>query len=432
MKILVVGSGGREHALVWKISQSPLVSEIYAAPGNAGMEKLAECVPISASDIPKLLEFARNQKIDLTVVGPEAPLAGGIVDVFQDKGLLIFGPNQAAARLEGSKIFSKERMARYGIPTASFKIFTDSKSAEDFIAQNVPPFVVKADGLAAGKGVVVALTREEALTAVRQFMNEKILGDSGSKIIIEECLSGEELSVLAFTDGKKIVPLATSQDHKRAFDNDEGPNTGGMGAYSPCPFVEETDLPFLVEQTIAPLIRGLSSEGIEYRGVIYAGLMLTERGPFVLEYNVRFGDPETQAVLARMEDDLLPILKDIAEGHLKTDRLNFKPQASLSVVLASLGYPGSYTAGVLIQGLENAEKEKDVAVFHAGTKKDADGRIVTSGGRVLNVTGLGDSLRDAYERTYRAVKKIQCENLFFRRDIGLRGIQGKSRIRIES
>jgi len=430
MRILVVGSGGREHAIIWKISQSPLVTKIYAAPGNAGMEKLAECVPVSASDIPKLLQFAVEQKVDLTVVGPEAPLVEGMVDLFQNRGLSIFGPNKAAARLEGSKIFSKERMARYGIPTASFRIFTESKAAEDFINQNIPPFVVKADGLAAGKGVVVASTCEEALAAVRQFMNEKILGDSGAKLIIEECLFGEELSVLAFTDGKKIVPLATSQDHKRAFDNDQGPNTGGMGAYSPCPFVEESDLPSLVDQTIAPLIRGLSAEGIEYRGVIYAGLMLTERGPFVLEYNVRFGDPETQAVLARMEDDLVPILMDIASGNLRADHLNFKPQASLSVVLASLGYPGSYGKGFPILGLEDLGKE--VVVFHAGTKKDDSGKIVTAGGRVLNVTALGNSLRDAYERAYRAVKKIQCENLFFRRDIGLRGIQGKSRIKIES
>lgn len=430
MKILVIGAGGRESAIIWKLGQSPLVDKIFAAPGNAGIEKFAECVAIQANDLPKLLDFALSRKIDLTVVGPEAPLVQGIADLFQSKGLLIFGPNKAASQLEGSKVFSKERMLRYGVPTARAEIFTDAKLAANYLGRHNPPFVVKADGLAAGKGVVVAGTRDEALDAVRQFLEERALGDAGARIIIEDCLEGEELSVLAFTDGNKILPLASSQDHKRAFDHDEGPNTGGMGAYSPCPFIRESELGMISEKTIAPMIRGLKKDGIEYRGVIYAGIMLTEKGPFVLEYNVRFGDPETQAVLVRMEDDIVPILLEIAQGGLKRDRLSFSPGASLAVVLASKGYPGSSAQGFPIEGLENFEFSKDVFVFQAGTRKENNGKVVTAGGRVLNVAALGRSLAEAYEKAYRAVEKIYCENLFWRKDIGKRAIEGKSKIKV--
>ncbi len=427
MKILVIGSGGREHALLWKIAQSPFVTKLFAAPGNAGTEDLAQSVTVKADDLEGLLNFAELKKIDLTVVGPEIPLVQGISDLFQKKGLLVFGPQASAAQLEGSKVFSKDRMKKYGVPTAAYKVFQSSAEAKKYILEIDPPFVIKADGLAAGKGVIVADSAEEGVRAVTQILDEKIFGQAGKKIVIEEFLKGEELSILAFSDGKNIVPLASSQDHKRVGEHDHGPNTGGMGAYSPCPLVNEKELKELAAKTIQPVISGLFSEGMEYRGLIYAGLMLTDRGPFVLEYNVRFGDPEAQAVLTRLDEDLVPILMEAVTGKLRRDRLLWKPQSSMTVVLASAGYPGVYATGFPISGLAEAGSIKDVIVFHAGTRRNAAGQVVTAGGRVLNVTAWGDSLQEAHASAYEAVKKIHFDGMFCRKDIGWRAFTIKSR-----
>lgn len=427
MRILVIGSGGREHALIWKIAQSPLVTKLYAAPGNAGTEALAKTVPIKADDIEALRNFAESEKIDLTVVGPELPLVKGITDYFQQKGLLVFGPQASAARLEGSKVFSKEMMQKYGVPTASSRVFQSSVEAKKYILDIDPPLVIKADGLAAGKGVVVAESSHEAVKAVSQMLDEKVFGDAGREIMVEEFLQGDELSILAFSDGKKIVPLASSQDHKRVGDSDQGPNTGGMGAYSPCPLVNDKDLKELADKTILPVITGLHAEGKEYRGLIYAGLMLTEKGPYVLEYNVRFGDPEAQVVLSRLDEDLVPILMEVANGQLRRDRLLWKPQHALTVVVASGGYPGNYATGFPISGLEEAGAVKDVTVFHAGTRHDSHGQVVTAGGRVLNVTALGDTLQDAQAKAYEAVKKIKFDGMFCRKDIGWRALTVKTK-----
>jgi len=427
VKILVIGSGGREHALLWKIAQSPFVTKLFAAPGNAGTEDLAQSVTVKADDLEGLLNFAELEKIDLTVVGPEIPLVQGIADLFQKKGLLVFGPQASVAELEGSKVFSKDLMKKYGVPTAAYKVFQSSAEAKKYILEIDPPFVIKADGLAAGKGVIVADSAEEGVKAVTQILDEKIFGEAGKKIVIEEFLKGEELSILAFSDGKNIVPLASSQDHKRVGDHDHGPNTGGMGAYSPCPLVNEKELKELAAKTIQPVISGLFSEGMEYRGLIYAGLMLTDRGPFVLEYNVRFGDPEAQAVLTRLDEDLVPILMEVATGKLRRDRLLWKPQSSMTVVLASAGYPGVYATGFPISGLAEAGSIKDVIVFHAGTRRNAAGQVVTAGGRVLNVTAWGDSLQEAQTRAYEAVKKIHFDGMFCRKDIGWRAFTIKSR-----
>jgi len=427
VKILVIGSGGREHALLWKIAQSPFVTKLFAAPGNAGTEDLAQSVTVKADDLEGLLNFAELKKIDLTVVGPEIPLVQGISDLFQKKGLLVFGPQASAAQLEGSKVFSKDRMKKYGVPTAAYKVFQSSAEAKKYILEIDPPFVIKADGLAAGKGVIVADSAEEGVRAVTQILDEKIFGQAGKKIVIEEFLKGEELSILAFSDGKNIVPLASSQDHKRVGEHDHGPNTGGMGAYSPCPLVNEKELKELAAKTIQPVISGLFSEGMEYRGLIYAGLMLTDRGPFVLEYNVRFGDPEAQAVLTRLDEDLVPILMEAVTGKLRRDRLLWKPQSSMTVVLASAGYPGVYATGFPISGLAEAGSIKDVIVFHAGTRRNAAGQVVTAGGRVLNVTAWGDSLQEAHASAYEAVKKIHFDGMFCRKDIGWRAFTIKSR-----
>ncbi len=422
MKVLVIGSGGREHALVWKISQSPLVKKVFAAPGNAGIEELAECRQIQPTDFDKLLHLAKSQKIDLTVVGPEAPLVKGIVDLFQKNDLRIFGPSKGAARLEGSKVFSKQRMREYKVPTASYEVFSSANEAQKYVTDRKPPFVVKADGLAAGKGVTVAMTHEEASKAITDALENKIFGEAGNQVVVEEFLQGEELSILAFTDGKKVLPLASSQDHKKAFDNDEGPNTGGMGAYSPCPFADEDGTETLVDKTIRPLIEGLRKEGVEYRGLIYAGLMLTEKGPFVLEYNVRFGDPEAEAVIPRLDEDIVPILLEVADGKLSRNKLRWKCQASVTVVLASQGYPGHYSNGFPVTGLEKFSNKKDILIFHAGTKKDASKGVVTAGGRVLDVTALGSSLQEARYKVYGAVTEIHFQGCFFRKDIGWRAL----------
>lgn len=418
MRILVVGSGGREHALVWKIAQSKLVDKIFCAPGNAGISQLAECVDIKADDIFGLLEFAGKEKIDLTVVGPEVALSLGIVDEFEKAGLKIFGPNKKAANLEASKIFSKELMAKYKVPTAGFKIFDNADEAKEYIEKIGAPCVVKADGLAAGKGVVVAKTIDEANQAVDSMMKDKIFGNAGSRIIVEECLAGQEASILVITDSREVVALASAQDHKRVFDNDQGANTGGMGAYSPAPIVTADILKEIMQKIIYRTIDGLVKEGIDYRGVMYAGVMLTKDGPKTLEFNARFGDPETEAILPRLKSDLVEVMLATIEGRLSRVRtLEWDSRACVCVVCASSGYPGNYAKDKEISGLDQAAKLEDVVVFHAGTKK-AGNKILTSGGRVLGVTGLGATIKEAINKTYVAVNKINFEGMYYRKDIG--------------
>jgi phosphoribosylamine--glycine ligase len=417
MKVLVVGGGGREHALVWKIAQSPRVTKIYCAPGNAGISEQATLVPIKASDLNGLLEFALKEEIDLTVVGPEEPLTKGIVDLFGSKGLSIFGANQRAAKIEGSKAFAKEMMKKYCIPTASYEIFEDHKEAMAYIRRHGAPIVVKADGLAAGKGVIVCKTVEEAIQSVERIMLEKIFEEAGNRVVIEEYLVGEEASYIAFTDGKVILPMASSQDHKPIFDEDEGPNTGGMGAYSPAPVVTDQVHERILERILRPIIQGMGEEGRPYKGVLYAGLMIHDGHPEVLEFNARFGDPETQPVLMRMKGDIVPILEACIKGNLSQYQIEWDSRASVCVVMASKGYPGDYEKGKTIHGLKEVSQMKDVFVFHAGTAIK-DGQMVTNGGRVLGVTGLGEDIPRAIEKTYQAVKKISWDGVHYRTDIG--------------
>ena len=421
MKVLVVGGGGREHALVWKIAQSPKVSKIYCAPGNAGISEQATLVPIKANDLNGLLNFASQEKIDLTIVGPEEPLTKGIVDLFESKGLMIFGASKRAAELEGSKAFAKEMMKKYRIPTSSYEIFDDPRKAKDYIRAQGAPIVVKADGLAAGKGVVVCKTVEEALRSVDQIMVEKIFGDAGNRVVVEDYLVGEEASYIAFTDGKAILSMASSQDHKQVFDGDQGPNTGGMGAYSPAPVVTDEVHEKIIEKILRPIIQGMGEEGRPYKGVLYAGLMIHEDHPRVLEFNARFGDPETQPVLMRMKGDIIPILVACIEGNLSRYKIEWDNRAAVCVVMASKGYPGDYEKGKPISGLEEISQMEDVFVFHAGTAL-RDGQMSTNGGRVLGVTGLGKDIPRAIERTYQAVQKISWEGVHYRKDIGQRAL----------
>ncbi|MDD5084640.1 MAG: phosphoribosylamine--glycine ligase [Candidatus Omnitrophica bacterium] len=423
MNILIIGSGGREHTILWKMKQSPLVRQIYVAPGNAGMRRDAKCLSIKPDDIDGLLRAAKSHGIDLTVVGPELPLVEGITDRFEAEGLKVFGPRKAAAELEGSKIFAKELMEQSGVPTARFKIFDSIEKAERYIAREKFPLVIKADGLAAGKGVIISKTPDEAKRAVHGAMRERIFGEAGDRIIIEECLSGEEFSVLAFTDGENVLPLASSQDHKRAYDNDEGPNTGGMGAYSPCPLVSDKDIKEAVDRTIKPIVASLKKDGAPYKGLIYAGLMMTQKGPYVLEFNVRFGDPETQSILPRLKNDIVPLMLETIEGKLKTRKLEWDPRFCVSVVMASKGYPGDYRKGFAIRGLELLEDIEDIRVFHAGTSLADNGEFITNGGRVLAVSALGASVEDARDKAYKAIKSIKCDNLFYRKDIGVRALK---------
>jgi phosphoribosylamine---glycine ligase len=422
MKVLVIGGGGREHALVWKIAQNERVTKLYCTPGNAGIADLAECAPVAATDIDKLAAFASEQRIDLTIVGPEVPLCAGVVDVFQAKGLRIFGPNKRAAQLEGSKVFAKKFLLEHNVPTADAAIFDSADAARTHLRKVGAPIVVKADGLAAGKGVVVASSVEEAERAVTEIMEEKVFGAAGRRVVIEECLRGEELSVMALVDGTSFQTLASAQDHKRALDGDRGPNTGGMGAYSPTPLLDEK-----LNQQIAAIFRrtlaGLQAEGIEYHGVLYAGLMITERGPLVLEFNCRFGDPETQAVVPRMDFDLVDAVEATIDGSL--DRLPFKwkSDAAVCVVMAAGGYPGYYERGRLIEGLKEAAKLDKVWVFHAGTRQDASRQVTTDGGRVLGVTALGETIEKAADRAYEAVQRIHFDGAHFRRDIAARVIR---------
>lgn len=420
MKILVIGSGGREHALLWRLGRGQKGVQFFCAPGNGGTSELAESVAIEAEDGRGLVSFAQARGIDLTVVGPEAPLAAGIVDLFRSKGLAIFGPSAKAARLEGSKVFAKTLMKRLGIPTASFEVFTSPQQARASLQKRPFPCVVKADGLCQGKGVFVAQKKEEASAAVEQLMEKKGFGNAGSQIIIEDCLEGEETSILAFCDGERIHLLPSSQDHKRIFDGDQGPNTGGMGAYSPAVGITEAVEGTILEKVLEPVVAGLHQEGTPYQGLLYAGLMLTPEGPKVLEFNVRFGDPETQAVLPRVEGDFLGVLREVAAGHL-TSALTVAPRPCVSVVAASKGYPGSYEKGKPISGLKEASQQKDCFIFHAGTALK-QGQCVTNGGRVLAVSALGKTLQDAVERAYQTLSMIRFDGVYYRRDIAHRAL----------
>jgi phosphoribosylamine--glycine ligase len=421
MKVLVVGGGGREHALAWKIAQSPKVSKVYCAPGNAGISEQATLVPIQANDLSRLLEFALKEKIDLTVVGPEDPLTRGIVDLFESKGLLIFGATKKAAEIEGSKAFAKEMMKKYHIPTAFYEIFDNRNEAVKYIRKQGAPIVVKADGLAAGKGVIVCKTVEEAIHSVDQIMVEKIFGNAGNRVVVEEYLVGEEASYIAFTDGKTILPMASSQDHKPVLDGDQGPNTGGMGAYSPAPVVTDEVHEKIIEKVLRPVIYGMGEEGRPYKGVLYAGLMIHEGHPKVLEFNARFGDPETQPVLMRMKGDIVPILEACIKGNLSQHKIEWDNRASVCVVMTSKGYPGDYEKGKIIEGLKEVSQMERVFVFHAGTTFK-DGKIMTSGGRVLGVAGLGEDIPRAIERAYQAVKKISWDGVHYRTDIGQKAL----------
>ena len=416
MKVLVVGSGGREHALVWKIAQSPRVSKVFCAPGNAGIARQAQCVPIDVMDIPALADFAERESVDLTVVGPEAPLVVGIADEFRRRGLRIFGPGKAAAAIEGSKVFAKTLMARHGIPTGAFEVFDDYERAADYLRAQQPPIVVKADGLAAGKGVTVARTIDEALAALRSIIVERAFGEASNRVIIEECLSGQEVSVMVFADGEDLVPMAASQDHKPVCDGDRGPNTGGMGCYSPVPAMDDELFNQALERIMRPTLRAMAAEGCPYSGVLYGGLIMTERGLQVLEFNCRFGDPESQPVLPRMRADLVEVLDAAVEGRLDQVSCEWSQQAAVCVVMASGGYPGEYEKGKEITGLERADAMEGVIVFHAATRRQ-DSRWLTNGGRVLGVTGLGDSLPQAIERAYQGVGAIHFEGAHYRRDI---------------
>jgi phosphoribosylamine--glycine ligase len=422
MKVLVVGGGGREHALVWKISQSPKVKKIYAAPGNAGIAELAECAPIKADDIAGLLEFARAGAVDLTVVGPEGPLSMGIVDEFTKAGLRVFGPSRKAAELEASKRFSKDLMKKYHIPTAEYEAFTDKAAAAAYVQKKGAPIVVKADGLAAGKGVVVAETVEEALSALDLIMTEKAYGTAGDRVIIEECLRGEEASFMAFSDGRTVVPMASSQDHKRVFDLDKGPNTGGMGAYSPAPVVTKELERAVMDTIMIPTVRAMEKEGRLFKGVLYAGLMIRDGEAKVLEFNARFGDPETQPIMARLDTDLVEIMEAILDERLSALQIKWKPESAVCIVIASGGYPGSYEKGRVITGLDRAARQEGVLVFHSGTAMK-NGTFVTDGGRVLGVTGVGPAVAAAIDKAYKGAREIRFDGAHYRKDIGARALE---------
>ncbi len=422
MNVLVVGGGGREHALVWKLAQSPLIQTLYCAPGNAGCQQLAETVDVADTDIAALCRLARERHIDLTVVGAEMPLALGITDVFAEHGLRVFGPSQAAAQLEASKAFAKTFMQDCGIPNAAAEIVDDIETARTYIRQHNGPLVVKADGLAAGKGVTVCHTREEALEAVHLAMVERVFGEAGDRVLLEAFLPGEEASFHVLTDGERILPMPTSQDHKRVLDQDRGPNTGGMGAYSPAPVITDALQARILDEIVEPAIRGMAARGTPYRGVLYTGLMIVDGDPFVVEFNVRFGDPETQPLLVRLDEDLLPLLDGAARGELEDRPLAITPEAAVCVVMAAGGYPGSYRKGLPIEGLEDASTIDNTWVFHAGTARQA-GQITTNGGRVLGVTARGASVATAIERAYHTLSYISWPDVQYRRDIGHRAMQ---------
>jgi phosphoribosylamine--glycine ligase len=421
MRILVVGGGGREHALVWKLAQSPQTEALFCAPGNAGIAALATCVPIAPGDVEALGRFAERERIDLTVVGPELPLTVGLVDRFAARGLRAFGPSAAAARLEGSKVFAKELLSRLGVPTAAFAVFDDPDAAVRHVRARGAPVVVKADGLASGKGVFVCATVAEALAAIDAAMRRRAFGEAGARIVVEDCLVGEELSFMAITDGTTVLPLAPAQDHKRALDGDRGPNTGGMGAYSPAPVATPALEAAVMREVMEPVVRGLAAEGVRYTGVLYAGLMVHEGRARVLEFNVRFGDPEAQVLLVRLRADLVDLLARACDGRLAGAEIAWDPRAAVCVVLAAAGYPGAVTGGEVIAGLERLAGWRDGVVFHAGTRM-ADGQVVTAGGRVLGVTALGEDIGAAVDAAYAAVAEISWPGMHFRHDIGARAL----------
>jgi len=427
MKILVIGSGGREHALCWKIAQSKRVARLYCAPGNGGIADIAECIDIKADDIAKLLNFVKTNNIDITVVGPEAALVNGIVDSFKEEGRKIFGPDQAMAMLEGSKIFAKETMERFGLPTAGFKAFDDANEAKAFIKEKGLPLVIKADGLCAGKGVIIAHIEKEALSAIDSLMSDKEFGPAGERILIEDCLAGEEASIILASDGKDFILFPSSQDHKRALDNDQGPNTGGMGAYSPAPVIDKILEAKIKTRVIQPIIEGLYKEGTPYKGILYIGLMIADNEPYVLEFNVRFGDPETQAILPRLKTDLLDIIEASLNGTIGEISVEIDKRVCVSVVCASEGYPGSYKKNLPIEGLDNALKVNDVIIFHAGTKlaQNATGAkgYETNGGRVLAVTAIADNIKQAIDKVYEAASLIHFNGMQYRKDIGLKALE---------
>jgi phosphoribosylamine--glycine ligase len=422
MKVLVVGSGGREHALCWAIAASPICDALYCAPGNAGIAAEAECVAVTAEDTGGLVAFAKDKNIDFVVVGPEAPLVAGLVDRLSAAGIKAFGPTAAAAALEGSKGFTKDLCAKYDIPTAAYRRFTDLQAARAYIRERGAPIVVKADGLAAGKGVTVARSLDEALAAAEDALSGGRFGEAGAEIVVEECLEGEEVSIFALCDGTSALMMAAAQDHKAVYDGDKGPNTGGMGAYSPAPVMTEALAAEIEETVIRRTVAAMKAEGRPYTGVLYAGLMITADGPKLIEYNVRFGDPECQVLMLRLKSDLLPALLAACDGLLDTFDLRWYDEVALTVVMASNGYPGSYEKGSEIRGLDAAETDDKVKVFHAGTARRADGALIATGGRVLNVTALGDTVRDAQQRAYAAVDRIDWPGGFCRRDIGWRAV----------
>ena len=422
MKILVVGGGGREHALVWKIMQCPRVREIYCAPGNAGIAEVAHCVDMDVVDLDGLSRFAMDREIDLTVVGPELPLTQGIVDRFESRGLKIFGATQKAAALEGSKALCKDILRRHGIPTADYQVFDDKDRAAAHIRSRGAPLVVKADGLAAGKGVIVAQTKEEALEALDRIMVAREFGSAGDRVVIEDCLIGEEASFLVFTDGERVLPMASSQDHKAVFDDDQGPNTGGMGAYSPAPVVTEDVHQRIMEDIMVPLVRAMEAEGRTYRGILYGGLMIDGGKPYVLEFNARFGDPEAQPILMRMKSDIVPLLMACVDGSLEGMEIEWDSRAAICVVMCARGYPGSYEKNMVVHGLSEVTQMEDAVVFHAGTRLDRE-TIVTNGGRVLGVTALGDSIPQAVQKVYEGVARIHWKAMHYRRDIGRKALE---------
>ncbi len=426
MKILLVGSGGREHALAWKIAQSPLCKKLYCAPGNAGIAEHAELVDIRADDVAVLFKFARRERIDLVVIGPEAPLVGGLVDLCTSAGIKAFGPSRAAAQLEGSKAFAKELLHKHGIPTADYQAFDYAEGAKDYAASLRPPIVVKADGLAAGKGVIICRSHEEANEWIDTMLIDGRFGRAGSRVVIEEFLQGEEASILAFTDGRTIAPMPSSQDHKRVFDNDQGPNTGGMGAYSPAPVVTDEVYDKIERDILIPTVHAMNVEDKPYRGVLYAGLMIESGDPKVLEFNVRFGDPETQPLMMRLKSDLVPLILGTIDGTLDEQEIEWDERPSVCVVMASGGYPDDYEKGFPITGIAEAESLGDVKVFHAGTAMK-NGTIVTSGGRVLGVTAIGPDLPAAIDRAYEAVDRIRFERAHYRRDIAARALRSRSK-----
>lgn len=420
MNVLVIGSGGREHTIAWKLLQSPQVKKVYCAPGNGGTAQIAQNVPIGVNDFAALAQFVKDEGIDLTVVGPEDPLLGGIVDFFEERNLPIFGPNGRAAMIEGSKSFAKRLMMRYNIPTSAYESFIDYESAIAYVREQGAPIVIKADGLAAGKGVVVAETLEEAEEALRQIMEESIFGEAGTRVVVEECMFGEELSLLSFVDGETVKPMVTSQDHKRIFNDDRGPNTGGMGTYAPVPQMSKELVDQIVETIVKPMAKGMAQDGIPFKGILYTGLMITEQGPKVVEFNARFGDPETQVILPLLETDLLEIVVATIKGELDAVDVKWKKGSAVCVVMAAPGYPGDYPKGQLIEGLDRTGE--NVTVFHAGTKAVEEG-IVTSGGRVLGVTATGEDLEKARAAAYETVQAISFEGAQYRTDIAAKAMR---------